>query len=112
MAVAGVGISHDELADHTAAFLAPEPKYFETKTKDYDDCVDPFAANLIKPYTEHHVNAAVHDSPARYGGGELYEQTVDTMAYVAVAVEGAGLKNPKDALALALLQQVILISAR
>jgi len=44
---------------------------------------------------------------SKYGGGEIRTETGDSLAYVAVATEGASLKNPKEVLALAALQNVM-----
>lgn len=45
--------------------------------------------------------------PAKYGGGEVYVETHHPLSYVAVATEGASLKNIKDVLALSVFQHVM-----
>lgn len=49
----------------------------------------------------------IAQQPAKYFGGEIHIDTHHPLSYVAVATEGASLKNPKDVLALAVFQHVM-----
>ncbi|PNF31631.1 Cytochrome b-c1 complex subunit 2, mitochondrial [Cryptotermes secundus] len=51
--------------------------------------------------------AGPSDSAAKYSGGDVRQDTADSLAHVAVAVEGASLKNTKEALAFAVLQYAL-----
>ena len=62
--------------------------------------VTAFASNLSLPSG----NASTEGS--KYFGGEVRKERNSPLASVAVAVEGAGLDKEKDAIALAILQQI------
>lgn len=75
--VVGVGICHDYLVEYASKTLQLES------------------------------GEGAPSTPTKYGGGEIRTETGHPLSYVAVATEGAGLKSPKDVLALALLQQIM-----
>lgn len=51
--------------------------------------------------------AGPSDSTTKYTGGDARKDTADSLAHVAVAVEGASLKNTKEALAFAVLRYAL-----
>ena len=47
-----------------------------------------------------------NDTPSKYYGGEIRKERNSELASIAIAVEGSGLQNQKDAISLAVLQKV------
>ncbi|GAV02942.1 hypothetical protein RvY_13444 [Ramazzottius varieornatus] len=104
MAISGVGVSHDELLNYAQ-------KYFKMDVGEKEHALTPWSAvTNIEPvdHRVHHINGGnIVSEPARYGGGEAYEETIDCLTYAAYVTEGPGLNEPRQLLALKLLQHVI-----
>ncbi|XP_055354727.1 cytochrome b-c1 complex subunit 2, mitochondrial-like [Paramacrobiotus metropolitanus] len=106
MAIAVYGARHEDILNYAADNFKIDYGYMKKPMTEFEECA-PEMHTLQQLPKEHGTNAQHRDIPAKYGGGQCFHQTLDHLAYAAVAVEGAGINNPKEALALSLLQQFL-----
>lgn len=108
MAISASGVGHDELITHAANNFKLDFSHWEPVKADFEECLPAKGSLDLQSYyhPEYALDTHPQDSSANYSGGEYFENTLDYLAYVAVAVEGAGINKPKDLLSFALLQQV------